>query len=128
MVFILQGCVVDKYSGQKSPDQRQPVPLLTKYAERHSGELSPNSYIDLFLKNWATSLRITEQHASSFYLLAVLGWPGGTLPRAGQPKGKSYTCKIPILPPRFSCRINTALDDKGNGHMIEYVAYQFFLQ
>lgn len=120
--------MVDKYSGLKSPDQRQSVPLLTKCAERHPGELSPKSYIDLFLKNWAISLRITDRHAPSFYLLAVLGWPVAHFLGQASQKEKSYTCKILILPPRFSCWSNTALGEKDNGHMIEYIAYQFFLQ
>lgn len=92
MIFILQGCMLDKCSGQKSPEQREPVPLLTKCADRHPGELSPNSYINLFLKIWDTSLMITGHNAPSFHIVTALGWPGGMLSGGGPAKRKAlYT-------------------------------------
>lgn len=61
--------MLDKCSGQKSPEQRQPVPLLTKYVVRHPGELSPKSYIELLLKIWDTSLN--DNWASCSFLSPI---------------------------------------------------------
>lgn len=64
---------------------------------------------------------IIDHYASFFHLLAVLGWPGGTLSGDYPAKRKPvliYT--ILLQPPKFSCWISMALHDKDNDHLIEY--------